>query len=305
KITFDIKNDLTAQQKKLAEKLFKDPRVQQLLKHCGADEKAVYDNAYIIDQWLQSLDGQADSYGNVDIKNSTDSYYRDLVIEEGEARIVLRKTSRQKEEDRQHGFRDNYLICDLSAEMLDYDIDRISEEGESENYLKVVSIVKRWLQQLPDKGLYLWGGLGVGKTYLAAAMTKHMAKKGSKVAFVNVPAFFSQARNSVGSQEYGQASFVENALRKMKRADFLVLDDIGAETVTNWVRDDILLPVLDYRMENRKSTIFTINSYFADLRERLMYNQRGQKDEMKADRIMERIRTLCVEIKVEGTSRRK
>ncbi len=96
-----------------------------------------------------------------------------------------------------------------------------------------------------------------------------------------------------------------NALRKMKRADFLVLDDIGAETVTNWVRDDILLPVLDYRMENRKSTIFTSNSDFADLRERLMYNQRGQKDEMKADRIMERIRTLCVEIKVEGTSRRK
>ncbi len=305
KVTFDIHNDDTAGQQKLAEELLKDDRVRELLDKYGADEKTVYENAYTVREWLDSLDSRAQDFGTVSLENDGSRYYKDLEIDEGEVRIVLKKTTMQKENDRRFSLKDNYLMCDLSDEMLEYDLKDIDLSGESESYRKVVEIASKWLRSLPDKGLYFWGGLGVGKTYIAAAMTNYLARKGNKVAFVNVPSFFARARSSISSQEFGRISFVESAVRRLKRADFLVLDDIGAENVTNWVRDDILLPVLDYRMENHKSTLFTSNSDFADLRQRLMYNQYGQKEEMKADRIMERIRTLSMEIHVEGTSRRK
>lgn len=301
KVTFELDNFDEQKQRELTESLLKDARVTALLDRYGADRQVVEDNAWIIKEWLEELDRQADQYGNVSFQNNPDSYYRDLEIMDGTVQVVIRKTTHQKDSEERYGFKKNYLIFDMSMDMLDYDIDKIDLTGESESYAKVVNIVRQWLATRPDKGLYLWGGFGVGKTYLAAAMTNYLARQGAKVAFVNVPGFFSRARSSMVTQ----ASFTDSSLKRMKQADYLVMDDIGAEMVTNWVRDDILLPVLDYRMEHHLSTIFTSNSDFNDLHERLMYNQYGQKDEMKADRIMERIRTLSVEIKVTGSSRRK
>lgn len=288
---------------KLIEELLADNRIHELLKKYDASEEAVRNYPWIFNEWLKSMNNNEDSYGSI----GSGMYYKDIEIVDDYPNIVIRKSRLQRLNDISLSHRKNYLMCDLSDKALSYDIDKIDLSGESENYKTVYQVVKAWLQGLPDKGIYFYGGLGVGKSYLAACMMNYLAKKGHKVAFVNVPKFFAEARNRVGSKdEYNRREdFIEESLSRLKRAQFLVLDDIGAENVTNWVRDDILLPLLDYRMENNKSTIFTSNSDFRDLRERLMYNQYGNKDERKADRIMERIRTLSTEVRVDGTSRRK
>ena len=302
----DIKLNLPAgvnpDEDKLIEKLLNDEKVRNLLQKYDASEDVVRNYPWIINEWLKSMNNNEDSYGSI----GSGMYYKDLEIVDGYPVTVVKKTKIQKLNDISLAHKKNYLICDLSDKALSYDIDRIDLSGESDNYRTVYQVVKAWLQGLPDKGIYFYGGLGVGKSYLAACMTNYLAKKGHKVAFVNVPKFFAEARNRVGSKdEYNRREdFIEESLTKLKRAQYLVLDDIGAENVTNWVRDDILLPLLDYRMEHNKSTIFTSNSDFKDLRERLMYNQYGNKDERKADRIMERIRTLSTEVRVDGNSRR-
>lgn len=195
--------------------------------------------------------------------------------------------------------KDNYLICDLSDKSLMIDIDKINLENETENYKQIVEIVKTWLEKYPAKGIYFKGPYGTGKTYLAAGITNALAKKGKKVAFVNVPALCIDIKNNVTDSDV-----IEEMVSKMKRAEVLVLDDIGAENLTNYIRDDILFTVLDYRMENDKRTIFTSNSDFEKLEERMNYNQNGQKDETKSQRIMERIRTLSQIVPVNGKSRR-
>ena len=292
---------------KLIESLLNNPSVQDLLKHYNADEQCVRDNPYIFNTWVTSMKNMENEYGSINMSNSDASYYKDLEIVDNIPRFVIRRSKWQVENDNKLAHKKNYLYCDLSDEQLLLDINAINLTNESDSYRKLYELVKRWLNKLPEKGLYLCGGLGAGKTYLAACMTNYLARKGNKVAFVNVPGFFAKARNAVSnSYDYkNQADFISSSLNRLKKAQFLVLDDIGAENVTNWVRDDLLLPLLDYRMENKKTTIFTSNSDFKDLTERLSYNQYGQKDELKAERIMERVRTLAVEVKVSGNSRRK
>ena len=286
----------------LAERLLKDSRIQQLLKEQNDDGTAVRNDPWVFSDYLDSLDNGYDKYGNMNILNSSDRLYKKIVITDHQPRLVIGRSEWQKKEDKNNAFRRNYLISDLPEEAYDYDIDKINLMNESDNYRQVHAIVRKWLTELPDKGLYLVGGLGVGKSYLAACMTNYLAKRNHKVSFVNVPGFMSSARNSISLND--RSNFINDSVYRLKRSDFLVLDDIGAENVTNWVRDDILFPVLEYRMVNRKSTIFTSNSNLADLRERLAYSN-GVRDYMKADRIIERIRTLSIEVRLDGNSRRK
>ncbi len=286
----------------LAERLLKDSRIQQLLKEQNDDGTAVRNDPWVFSDYLDSLDNGYDKYGNMNILNSSDRLYKKIVITDHQPRLVIGRSEWQKKEDKNNAFRRNYLISDLPEEAYDYDIDKINLMNESDNYRQVHAIVRKWLTELPDKGLYLVGGLGVGKSYLAACMTNYLAKRNHKVSFVNVPGFMSSARNSISLND--RSNFINDSVYRLKRSDFLVLDDIGAENVTNWVRDDILFSVLEYRMVNRKSTIFTSNSNLADLRERLAYSN-GVRDYMKADRIIERIRTLSIEVRLDGNSRRK
>ncbi len=90
----------------------------------------------------------------------------------------------------------------------------------------------------------------------------------------------------------------------MKRADFAVFDDIGAESVTSWLRDEVLLPIFNERMDRQKLTWFTSNENFSSLENHYMYNQKSDKEELKAVRIMERIKALSKEMKITGKNRR-
>lgn len=193
---------------------------------------------------------------------------------------------------------DNYLVTDATDNQLSAEISKIDLSKESADYKELVYLMKDWLLEQPTKGFYLYGGLGVGKTYLSYCVCNYLAKKGKKVAVVNMPKMASDLRNHIKEDDY-----VNNYLRSMKSAYLLVLDDIGAENITNWIRDDILFTVLDYRMENGKRTFFTSNSDINSLKKRMMTSN-NVEDETKALRIIERIRTLSVPVGVAGKSRR-
>ena len=202
----------------------------------------------------------------------------------------------EKQKKTEH--RRNYLMCDLNEKALLHDIDKIDLSNEKADYSAVVSEIRNWLSSNSKRGFYFHGGLGVGKTYLAACIANHMAKKGKSVAFVNVPKLASDLRNNIKVDDY-----VSSRVSRMRKADLLVLDDIGAENMSDWFRDDILFTVLDYRMEHEKLTVFTSNSDLATLQRRMMTSS-STEDETKALRIIERIRALSVNVPMRGTSRR-
>jgi len=90
----------------------------------------------------------------------------------------------------------------------------------------------------------------------------------------------------------------------IKKARVVVCDDIGAESLSGWFRDEILLPLLNYRMEHQKITWFTSNLKIDGLRAHFRFNQKGDDEALKANRLMERIESLASPLLVGGNNRR-
>ena len=83
----------------------------------------------------------------------------------------------------------------------------------------------------------------------------------------------------------------------------MLLDDIGAENCSNWSRDEILGPILQYRMESNLPTFFTSNLTIEELEESLSQTSSGV-DKVKARRIIERIKQLTIQEKLVSKNRR-
>ena len=109
----------------------------------------------------------------------------------------------------------------------------------------------KYKENKQQKGLYLYGSFGCGKSYLVAAMFNELAKENIKSAIIFWPEYLRDLKDSFNSTYKNEFSDKFNLIKK---APLLLIDDIGAESVTSWSRDEILCPLLQYRMdENLKA----------------------------------------------------
>jgi len=146
------------------------------------------------------------------------------------------------------------------------------------------------------KGIYLTGSFGSGKTYLVAALFNELSKKDFKSTIVYYPEFLRSLKASFRDDYQEKFDFV-------RKSPILLIDDIGAENCSSWSRDEVLAPILQYRMEEELPTFFTSNFNLKELEEHLSSTFSGT-EKVKARRIIERIKQLSVEIVLVTESRR-
>jgi primosomal protein DnaI len=174
---------------------------------------------------------------------------------------------------------------------------------DSKSRLEAVRLAKNFVENYSAeermKGYYFYGKFGVGKSYILGAVANELAQ--SKVAsmIVYVPEFFREIKQSLGDNSLNEK------LEAVKAAPVLMLDDIGAETMSSWGRDEILGTILQYRMLENLPTFFTSNFNFDELTHHLTYTQRGEEEKLKAARIMERIKYLAQPVLIDGRNRRE
>jgi primosomal protein DnaI len=97
---------------------------------------------------------------------------------------------------------------------------------------------------------------------------------------------------------------VAEKLDAVKRSPILMIDDIGADAMSSWIRDEVFGVILQYRMQEQLPTFFSSNFTMDELEQHLSVTQRGDEEPLKAKRIMERIRYLTKEIEMTGRNRR-
>ena len=68
-----------------------------------------------------------------------------------------------------------------------------------------------------------------------------------KSARPQLPYFISQVLLSMSKCH--QSGLVKETVDQVKKAEILILDDIGAEQMSAWVRDEILQVILQHRMQ--------------------------------------------------------
>lgn len=146
------------------------------------------------------------------------------------------------------------------------------------------------------KGIYLNGSFGSGKTYLIAALFNELAKRGVRSIMIYYPEFLRSLKTAF------QTNYKEQ-FDHIKKIPLLLLDDIGAENCSNWSRDEVLGPILQYRMENHLPTFFTSNLTLEELESSLSITTNGV-DKVKARRIIERVKQLTVQLDLISKNRR-
>jgi len=162
------------------------------------------------------------------------------------------------------------------------------------------------IRQEEGKGVYIYGDAGSGKTVLAAMLLEALRledylyptplpkdENGETIYepwahFLPVCNLLGELRNTFTNQEHTEMEIIE----KYSTTKYLILDDIGAEKVSDWTLQSLSI-IINSRYEYLKSTIFTSNFNLDQLAEKL-----GD------DRIPSRIFGMCYIHSMKNTDRR-
>ena len=161
----------------------------------------------------------------------------------------------------------------------------------------ITKFIKDYKEGKTTKGLYLSGNFGSGKSYIISALLNELVKDGYTCAMIYYPEFLRILKSSFNTDFEEQYDYA-------RKSDLLLLDDIGAENITDWSRDEILGPILQYRMDNNLATFFTSNLSKEELEIHLSEGKQSI-DKLKAKRIIERINYLTDDLKLISKNQRK
>ena len=156
--------------------------------------------------------------------------------------------------------------------------------------VKVDGYLEDWEENRDaGKGLYFCGGVGTGKTHLAVAvMNELIRRKRIPSLFVTVPELLDNLRETYNKPGRNLDEWMD----AVQNAEFLVLDDLGSERTTEWVRERIFV-IVNHRYREALPTVFTSNIGPKDLAEQL------------GERTASRIIAMCDWIALEGDDYRE
>lgn len=154
-------------------------------------------------------------------------------------------------------------------------------------------------------GLLFTGGNGVGKTHLAVAvLIELLDTRGVRGQFWD---FHELIREIRGSYDPETKTTELQVLEPVVEAPLLVLDDLGAWKMTDWM-NDTLFYILNSRYLAQRATIITTNYPDVD-REKALAADPLTRREYLVERIGQRLRSrlmeMCVVVPMEGTDHRR
>jgi len=157
----------------------------------------------------------------------------------------------------------------------------VTVKKEAQNWLSL------WGDATPERGLYLCGVTGCGKSTLAGAIGVELVRAGRTVTWSNVAELFSLLRGSFVDRDVSEDQIVKDLTSR----DVLILDDLGVGTPSAWALD-VLYRVVTRVYERKRLIIVTSNLTGSALKKNL--SQAG--DSNIAERIVSRLVEMVISL---------
>lgn len=289
---------------KMIEETILHPYVQKLLKEQeDITQEDVRRSFAVVDEWVRERENCSGCQGLHECGNmmrgkrpTIEKQYNSLANVFTECPYeVKRKIIREQRKL----IRSHYINPDiLEAEFSNADMD---DEWRQEALKEAIEFSNEFEVGQPAKGLFFYGRFGTGKTFLMGCIANKLAERGIESTMVYVPDFIVELKQSISNKDNSLMEKIEH----IKKTPVLFLDDLGSETVSPWVRDEVLSVVLQHRAGHKMPTMITSNLGYEELESHFAYTAREGENHMKAKRIMERIIYYTKPIYIDGLNRRE
>lgn len=181
----------------------------------------------------------------------------------------------------------------LNANLENYDL-------KTSNRQKIFNYIQTFIQHQKNhtfcKGLYIYGNYATGKTYTLGCIANELAKNHIPSTIVYFPDLVVELKNLMGTEKYAEL------LTYLKEVDVLILDDVGAENMTLWLRDEVISPIVNYRLSEQKPLFISSNlEPKQELQEHFQLNK-TPLEKKSAQRIISRFEGLYKGIELDNSS---
>ena len=295
--------------------------IKQIVKQRNLGDEKALENQALHDPDVQAfLKQNADKIDQKMVKNSISNLYEfymqkhhpnkvmagyapQLFLNGRVIDIRYAPTKAKIAQDRKKAAQRRLQLIDLPPRL--HNIDLMEDVDVTDDRNKLLALIYDFLNKFKkdphQKGLYLSGEFGVGKTYILAGLANYVVTNMNKnVIFLHVPTFIAGLASHFDDNS---PISLQEEIRRISECDLLILDDIGAESLSQWSRDDVLGVILQARMDNVLPTFFSSNLYMEALQSHFE-ETRNATDPVKARRLMQRVQFLAKEVEVTGPDRR-
>ena len=279
----------------LVQKIMKDPDVAAFIQQESLTPEELNRSISKFNQYIT----ERDKFLRGDTDYIAKGYKPILVMNHGYADVSYEETPELIAAEKEAAIKNRLKLINLPASLKKASLAQVDLDDLER--LPVFEKLLAFVEQYPTirKGLYLYGDFGVGKSFMVAALAHDLSeKRGVSSTLLHYPSFVIDVKNAIGDGN------VKTLVDEIKLSEVLILDDIGAEQSTAWVRDEILQVILQYRMQENLPTFFTSNFNFEELELHFAKGKHGNDETWEARRVMERIRYLAEETRLEGVNRR-
>ena len=279
----------------LVQKIMKDPDVAAFIQQESLTPEELNRSISKFNQYIT----ERDKFLRGDTDYIAKGYKPILVMNHGYADVSYEETPELIAAEKEAAIKNRLKLINLPASLRKASLAQVDLDDLGR--LPIFEKLLAFVEQYPTirKGLYLYGDFGVGKSFMVAALAHDLSeKRGVSSTLLHYPSFVIDVKNAIGDGN------VKTLVDELKLSEVLILDDIGAEQSTAWVRDEILQVILQYRMQENLPTFFTSNFNFEELEQHFAKGKHGNDETWEARRVMERIRYLAEETRLEGVNRR-
>jgi len=279
----------------LVQKIMKDPDVAAFIQQESLNQDELSRSISKFNQYIT----ERDKFLRGDTDYIAKGYKPILVMNHGYADVSYEETPELIAAEKEAAIKKRLNLINFPSSLKN--VSFLDVYRDDVQRLTVLNRMIEFVNDYPNnlKGLYLYGDFGVGKSFMVAALAHDLSeKRGVSSTLLHYPSFVIDAKNAISDGN------VKILVDEIKLSEVLILDDIGAEQSTAWVRDEILQVILQYRMQENLPTFFTSNFNFEDLEQHFAKGKNGNDETWEARRVMERIRYLAEETRLEGVNRR-
>lgn len=266
------------------------------------DKKVLYKHTTALEESAKEFDNCMSCKNLETCKNELKGYCKLPEVDNQDISFTYKACKYTNRELEKNKYKKNLNLFEMPQKLKEAKMKDIYTDDKSR--IEVIKFIDNYYKKFnkeEQKALYLHGNFGSGKTYLIAALFNELAKKEIKSAIIYFPEFLRVLKSSFEKQNEEVTS--SDKYEYIKKIPLLLIDDIGAENVTAWGRDEILGTLLQYRMNENLPTFFTSNLTIEELESHLSVTNK-KEDKVKARRIIERIKCLSTPLELIGKSRR-